>query len=333
MLSTFNITQKGERHINDGTPCQDYSCSKRIELSDSEYVITAIADGVGSCKASHVAAKVSVITCVDFIAREILRICNCEDDDFVLSAINRAYEAALDHIERTAKEMGIPFNEFDTTLTCAVFNGESLWYGHIGDDGIVVLYNSGKYEMITDRHKGEEINSVYPLRRKDLWQIGKCTEKVASFALMTDGILDCCVDSAAMNARVYFPFLEPLLTASPKSEDDVEALKDDWSEFLHGEGGYQINIRKHVCDDITLAAGINSDSVDNISEVLFDIDEWDRDSLRRKKELDEKLYRVNLNTKGSIREKGTASWFIKGIKTIIGLLTRLALEEKEMSMK
>lgn len=333
MISTFNITQKGEKHIREDLPCQDYSFSKRIILPDCEYVIAAIADGVGTCMFSHIAAKISVTTCINTISEKIEGACNDGEDDIVLSAIRNAYEKALRQIEITASEKGIPLNEMDTTLTCAVFDGKSLWYGHIGDDGIVALYNSGKYEMITVRHKGEEMNSVYPLREKHYWQIGKCSEMVTSFALMTDGILDCCVDSTAMNSRVYFPFLEPLLTSSPESEEEVELLKGDWDEFLQGKGDYKVNIRNHVSDDITLAAGINSSSVRDIGEVQFDADEWEWETIKRRKELKEKLYRTNSVSKPSSYMKEKTSCFTKGLRIVTGLLKRLVREVKVMFMK
>lgn len=343
MLSVFNITQTGQNHLNRDTPCQDYSKSIVVECGGRTIILAAAADGVGSCIFSKMASEIAVEKSVAFIkARLAPEILN--HDDQIEGLIRDSYDEALKSLLLKAEELEESIFQFDTTLTCTIYDGANLWYGHVGDDGIVTLYHSGKYELITKRHKGDEYNSVVPLRRKEIWQFGKAKESVASFVIMTDGLLDRCVDTEAMNNRIYFPFLSPVLSASPETDKEVAKLKYDWEEFLAGIGEYQFNIRHYVMDDLTLVAGINSDAVKNIDLIEFDNEQWDRDSLQRKEELEKSLYKKNLPLNNSyemddlaeadIKDESIDSdclsvtggmlWSIKDIVGAIALLGKLA---------
>jgi len=289
MLSAFNITQTGQHHLSSCGPCQDYSFSGIITCGDKEVVLAAAADGLGSCKCSHIASETAVMECVDVIERRLNGETICKDCS-VTDVIREAFEAALAKVKVEAERIQEPIIQFDTTLTCAVFDGANLWFGHVGDDGIVAMYQSGEYELITSRHKGSEYNSVVPLRQKNSWQFGKAKEDVASFVIMTDGLLDRCVDSDAMGNRVYLPFLSPVLTAAPETIEEVDDLRRDWEEFLYGDGEYPINIRDYVMDDITIVAVINGDRVKLIDNISFDNEKWDMETEKRDAELEKCLH-------------------------------------------
>lgn len=292
MLTHFSITQQGKRHIEKNIPCQDFSASKRMELSrlGCQIVIAAVADGVGSCEFSQFGSATAVqsfLNCVEYNLQE--KIPELSDEN-ILKLIKHSFNYALSQIEKKAEDCELPFLEFDSTLTGIVYDGSTLWYGHIGDDGVVVLYSDGSYEMITKRHKGEEAHSLFPLREVDLWQFGKSSKEVASCVLMTDGVLDHCVDVESMGSRVYFPFLEPALTEIASTDEDAEKQRLDWDEYLAGRGSYAENFRDKVTDDISFVVVQNPNLLKVIPPIQFDFDKWDEDTARRKKELDDALY-------------------------------------------
>jgi len=292
MLTHFSITQQGKRHIEKNVPCQDFSVSRRIELSrfGRQIVIAAVADGVGSCEFSQFGSATAVqsfLNCVEHNLQE--RILELSDEN-MLKLIKDSFNYALSQVEKEAEDRELPFLEFDSTLTGIVYDGSTLWYGHIGDDGVVVLYSDGSYEMITKRHKGEEAHSLFPLREVDLWQFGKSSKEVASCVLMTDGVLDHCVDVESMGNRVYFPFLEPALTEIAYTDEDAEKQRLDWDEYLAGKGSYAENFRDKVTDDISFVVVQNPDLLKVIPPIQFDFDKWDEDTAKRKKELDGALY-------------------------------------------
>lgn len=287
MIKTFNITQQGERHIKKDLPCQDYSCTKRMTHLDQEIIIAAVSDGVGSCEYSQIGSKIAVESFLECISHNIENKLEEFSEETILTIIKHAFHYSLSKVYKTSEEDELPFLEYDCTLTGVVYVGDTLYFGHIGDDGIVALHFNGKYEMITDRHKGEEANSVFPLREEDTWQFGKC-KNIASFVLMTDGVLDFCVDSIAMNNRVFFPFLEPALTETEKDEKEQQS---EWENYLAGKSENFPDFRKIVTDDISFVVIQNVDQLKNMElPISFDSKKWEKDTLKRKKKLDEILY-------------------------------------------
>jgi len=294
MLTCFNITQQGQSHTDRGIPCQDFSTVHRMihPGTGREILIAAIADGVGACLYSHLGARTAVESAV-LCLRGILEEAECaffETDEAFTDALRCSFGCALDSVAELAALLKLPEGEFDSTLTVAVYDGEDLRYGHIGDDGIVVLYCDGTYEMITRRHKGEEVMFVMPLTEKEFWEFGRTRRKTAAFAMMTDGVLDHCVDGEAMHSRVYFPFLKPALAVPMFTEEDTATAKADWEEYLAGSGQYPVNFRREVTDDITFAVIQNPDAVSCLPDIKFDYEQWQEESRRRAEELNEILY-------------------------------------------
>lgn len=287
MIHTFNITQQGESHIKKDLPCQDYSCTKRMTHLDQEIIIAAISDGVGSCEYSQIGSKVAVESFIECLTFNIENKVEEFSEETILTILKHAFHYSLSQINKTSEKDELPFLEYDCTLTGVVYVGNTLYFGHVGDDGIVALYSNGKYEMITERHKGEEVNTVFPLREEDTWQFGK-SQEIVSCVLMTDGVLDFCVDSIAMNNRVFFPFLEPALTETEKEEKEQQS---EWENYLAGKSEDFPDFRNIVTDDISFVVIQNVDQLKKMElPIPFDSKKWEEDTLERKKKIDAILY-------------------------------------------
>ncbi len=293
MLTHFNITQQGTHHIERGNPCQDFSASRRIHLDRFDYdlVLAAIADGVGSCMFSQHGAETAVTGFLSCLTHNLNKESFELTDDAVLKLLNHAFRYALYQVSTKAREMELPFTEFDSTLTGVIFDGSNLWFGHVGDDGIVVLYTDGKYEMITERHEGDEMGTLYPLCCEEKWQFGKASKEVASLVLMTDGVLNYCVDGKAMSNRVFFPFLKSALAMAIETDKQAEEMKQKWEDFLCDSSGNSDGFHKRITmDDITFVLVENSETVAVLPEIEFDQEKWDEDTKKRRKEVDKELY-------------------------------------------
>lgn len=188
-------------------------------------------------------------------------------------------QKALDAINEEANiNQQLPYS-YQTTLTIAIYDGNNLYYGHIGDDGIVALTSSGKLLMITTRNKGDEASSVYPLQAgKKMWEVGKCIEPIDGFMMATDGILDSVVMSERQNNRVYYPFMAPAFNRT----DNIEIGK------LYAKTMQDSEFMQEITDDMTIVFVKNERVKNNLYR--FDEKKWNDESKYYEKQLNKTLY-------------------------------------------
>lgn len=172
----------GRSHEDKGIKCQDSCCYR----NDDNIVIAAVADGVSSSKHSDIASKNAVNFVVDFLFKHIDK---KDSVDKILEIIKQGFDEALFRIKQIANGV---LNDYDTTLTVAVLIDDNLYYGQIGDSGIVALLEDGKFERVTEAQNGEGIGKdrpVYPLAAVSKWCFNKYDNKVIALFLATDGVL------------------------------------------------------------------------------------------------------------------------------------------------
>ena len=285
-ISVFAISQAGESHKVLGTPCQDRSAFRFI---NNKIVIAAIADGVGSCSLSDLGAWTAVNASLDYLQSALEK--DLQSDDFRfddtkrMGKLLRAMMAhALHSVQDKAEEYQLLDYSMQSTLTVAVYDGRLLYYAHAGDDGIVVMLYDSHYQMVTNRHKGEQANSVYPLQSQKTWEF-YAVDQVAAFVMATDGILDYVVRSELENNRVYFPFLKPVFYSQTNSAEETEALCAFMDRTLSSD-----QLRRSVHDDLTFLAVINQKAMANVKMVEFDIEEWKRKTVQYKQQTLAALY-------------------------------------------
>ena len=282
MLSGFAITQVGDAHIARGKGCEDHSTCKHFHsfALGTDVIISIVADGVGTCPLASVGSSVATESLATFLERAlqsaaffaILKSLAQNADEVVLKLIRHAFSYSIGKVEERACSDGNPPEWYDTTLTCTVFDGTNAWWGHAGDDGVVALTKSGEFRMVTHRHEGSDACSVVPLRERSSWEFG-AEHDVASLALMTDGMLDYCVSSAALGNLVDVRFLQPLLYSIIESTTDLDETHDSWNELLWGSlettKAYGFRVRDRVRDDLTLVLASSSSAVQSLP--AFDV--------------------------------------------------------------
>lgn len=172
----------GRSHEDKGIKCQDSCCYK----NDDNIVVAAVADGVSSSKHSDIASKTVANFVVDFLFEHIDK---KDSADKILEIIKQGFDEALFRIKQKANGA---LNDYDTTLTVAVVIDDNLYYGQIGDSGIIALLENGKFERVTEAQNGEGIGKdrpVYPLAADSKWCFNKYDHKVIALFLATDGVL------------------------------------------------------------------------------------------------------------------------------------------------
>lgn len=184
-MITYGFSQQGKSHIQKGVVCQD---SHRIEIMENGWYILVVADGVGSAKHSEDGSRIASETVARYCKNNILPDMTGEQ---IIERIKESYQIAFRQIEIFCQDIGGQIEDYDTTLTTAVYTGAEVYYGHAGDGGIIVKDSKGHYEMITVPQKGVDGISVRPLRSgSDSWEFGIRSKKVTAVLLATDGMLD-----------------------------------------------------------------------------------------------------------------------------------------------
>lgn len=284
-ISYFCYSLQGSSHKKSGMPCQDRCYSKYVKSGG--YLITAIADGVGSCVLSDLGAHVAVHTSVDFLADQLSKL---PKKDFTVAQIGqllrKTMQTTYDAVEKTAEDAQQLLFSLQSTLTVAVYDGNDLYFAHAGDDGIVALNTDGCLQLATVRHKGEEASSVYPLQSVGTWQYGMF-KNTAAFVMATDGVLDSFVSTAYENNRIYYPFIQRAFSAKITSAMETRAICHEM--YAHMQ---EAEFRRVVTDDLTIAVVTNQKRVHTCLPD-FDQDQWDAQTQRYQEARYQALYGKN----------------------------------------
>ena len=289
----LGLTLTGESHLENGIACQDANYV-RFTNKNHPTLVAAIADGIGSCALSNYGSSIAVKVSTEYLISVLneLDISNTDDKEIAEHIIN-AMSKALDAInEEAIINEQLPYS-YQTTLTIAIYDGNNLYYGHIGHDGIVALASDGKLSMITTKITGAEAKSVYPLQAgKEMWEVGKCIEPIDGFMMATDGILDSIVMSEKQNNKVYYPFMEPAF----KGTDNIEIGK------LYAKTMQDSNFRQKVTDDMTVVFVKNERVKTNPHK--FDVNKWNCESEYYEEQLkQEDLYSATIDCNNSPKRR------------------------------
>lgn len=275
LISYFGVSQKGTAHEKRGEKNQDRFAIRVMGAKD-QYVVGAIADGVGSCDYSDEGASVAIYYALKKINTE-LGIMGIISDDQIIDILKAAMREAIDSVCRYAHKKGKDVELYCSTLSIVVYNGKDAYIAHIGDDGVVVLNDTGHYGLVTTRHKGESINSVIPLQERDNWEF-LIVRDVVGVILCTDGVLDSFVKNANEGNRVFFPFIQRVTL--PSTHNEKKTLQK-YKSFFSSD----IIRNSIITDDITFLVLVNRKTMADTKFPEFDAVDWFEKNRKRKEEV------------------------------------------------
>lgn len=282
-IGVAGVTKRGVAHRCYGTRCQDAHMIRRVKqvaiwkdggkrdrlLPGKEYVVAAVADGLGSEAHSDIGAHAAVNTAVSTMCELIGTWCATGDSALAISMprfLEQAMIKANNAVVKKAASMELPANEFDATLAIAVYDGEQLFYGSAGDSGVIAKTDAG-FELLTRPSRVGEAGT-YPLYCKDKWQIGACGH-VRGFLLATDGILELLVpefDNEKLKEKAVHLFMAAGHKPVDASGIDA-ALEKRVENVVH-----RIQGNRYTYDDATVVVALDWDYVEPAAVLKEDPD-------------------------------------------------------------
>lgn len=274
-IGVAGVTKRGVAHRCYGTRCQDAHMIRRVKqvaiwkdggkrdrlLPGKEYVVAAVADGLGSEAHSDIGAHAAVNTAVSTMCELIGTWCATGDSALAISMpcfLEQAMIKANNAVVKKAASMELPANEFDATLAIAVYDGDQLFYGSAGDSGVIAKTDAG-FELLT-RPSRVGSAGTYPLYCKEKWEIGACCGHVQGFLLATDGVLELLVPEFN-NEKLKEKGVHLFMGAGYKSvgASDIDAaLEKRVENVLH-----RIQGNRYTYDDATVVVALDWDHVES----------------------------------------------------------------------
>ena len=273
-IGVAGVTKRGVAHRCYGTRCQDAHMIRRVKqvaiwkdggkrdrlLPGKEYVVAAVADGLGSEAHSDIGAHAAVNTAVSTMCELIGTWCATGDSALAISMprfLEQAMIKANNAVVKKAASMELPANEFDATLAIAVYDGDQLFYGSAGDSGVIAKTDAG-FELVTHVSRVGEAGT-YPLFCKDKWEIGACCGHIEGFLLATDGVLELLVpqfNNENLNEKAMHLFMGAGHKPVDASGIDAALEKRVESVVRHIQGG------RYTYDDATVVVAVDWDHVE-----------------------------------------------------------------------
>ncbi len=254
-LSYWGVSLTGKSNLEAGIPCQDANYIRIVNATNHPTIIAAIADGIASSHLSHYGSSIVVNAVIEYLTQKFntLDMANISDKDIGIH-IRAAMQCALDAVNEEAKLSNqLPYS-YCSTLTTALYDGEKLYFGHVGDGGIITLTDGGQLSLLTKRMKGEVPHSVFPLQAgRDYWEVGKTIVPIDGFMMATHGIIDSVVMGRDdNNYEIYYPFMKPGLTDT----SDILATGQLYVDEMRTPA-----FRNRVPEDITVVFATNDDKI------------------------------------------------------------------------
>ena len=282
-IGVAGVTKRGVAHRCYGTRCQDAHMIRRVKqvaiwkdggkrdrlLPGKEYVVAAVADGLGSEAHSDIGANAAVNTAVSTMCELIGTWCATGDSALAISMprfLEQAMIKANNAVVKKAASMELPANEFDATLAIAVYDGEQLFYGSAGDSGVIAKTDSG-FELLTRPSRVGEAGT-YPLYCREKWEISACGH-VRGFLLATDGLLELLVpefNNENLNEKAVHLFMGA--GHKPVSASDIDAALEKRVENVV----HRIQGNRYTYDDATVVVALDWDYVEPAAVLKEDPD-------------------------------------------------------------
>lgn len=233
----------GASHVRAGLPCQDAFAT----ATGADWVALAVADGLGSARASDAGAQCATRVAVA-AARSLLDGAN---GVALTDACEYAVERARAALEDLSVERACALEDLACTLIVVVAREGQVCAAHVGDGAAVGEGEDGVF-LLSSPADSEYVNVVTPLTVwdwRDAVRISEPLADVRAIALFTDG---CQRAGLRPDGQPSAGFFEPLF-AFARTVSDPDAGAREIAELLAGA-----KLAEHSDDDKTLLLAVLS---------------------------------------------------------------------------
>ena len=232
-------------HLRGGWTSASVNCDGKVldPVRGGEFLIAAVADGLGSKEYPEIGAREAASTAVAALSLAVAtRRDLSEIDDLELYG---TLHTALMAVERKAAELGVDAEALATTLAVVAWDGERAAYAVAGDSGFVGRMSDGSYRCLGEMARAGSRTSVYPLSACTRWQVGRA-DGIDAIVAATDGMLEqlwpgYMTSTEASDVGIPFdeppvatnePLLDLLLDISPEDACRPAELTSGAEDFL-----------------------------------------------------------------------------------------------------
>lgn len=149
---SISYEAQGLGHIKENIPCQD----KTYSLEKNNVISTALSDGAGSAKYSHIGAEIATRTACQFICDNFEELISSNDAS---SVKRRVIDAIVNELKIKAQELEIKLKELSCTLLLTGIKEDKFLMFHIGD-GIIGYLAKGAIKIASTPVNGEFANTT-----------------------------------------------------------------------------------------------------------------------------------------------------------------------------
>lgn len=225
------------------------------------------------------ASKIAAETLADLIVKQF-PVFSCDQNSYK-SVLWASMNGAANAIELYV-DTNDPGNimQYQTTLAVAVMSKNMLYYGNVGDSGIIALDESGIYHVLCEKQNDSE-GHVYSIPNHRNFDIGMVDFAPAAVLCMTDGVLDSvvpkvlCEQEYKVNVPFANLFIEYALGLDPAQEKvEAEKCKQHVISYLSSKEC------ENMTDDLSASILVHTDSYLLPSDIKWNAPEIDYYALK-----------------------------------------------------
>lgn len=253
MWKVVQCAVQGRGHIKESIPCQD----KAHYFIDEGVIITALADGAGSAKLSHIGADgITRYICEDLAENFDLYYEN-EDGVAVKTLLDDKIKSSIEELAKKAE--CDPKDLASTLLVAAVKSGHYILI-HIGD-GVIGYSKNGVMKVASQPENGEFVNTTIFTTSSEALLTMRLMKgalgSIDSFILMSDGTEASLYNKREKSLAGALSKIVKLMSYLP-----TEKIRDQL------ENSFQSVIRHATTDDCSISIMANcSDEFDGFNSL------------------------------------------------------------------